>query len=64
MKDIEIEKKIELAGKEAEEIIESSGKEELKNGIYFWNLKKKILKERYNIDWHTPKEKNKNIKYD
>lgn len=54
---------INLAGKEAEEIIESKNNENFKNPFCFWNLKKKILKEKYNIDWITPKEKNKEIKY-
>lgn len=54
---------INLAGKEAEEIIESKNNENFKNPLYFWNLKKKILKEKYNIDWSTPKEKTENIKF-
>lgn len=52
------------AGKEAEEMIENSGKENLKNPTYFWNLKKRILREKYNIDWQTPQEKNPNIYFD
>jgi len=53
-----------LAGKEAEDIIENSGNINLKNPIYFWNLKKKILKEKYKIDWKTPKEENPGTMYD
>jgi len=29
-----------------------------------WELEKKLLKEKYNIDWETPAEKNPNMKYD
>lgn len=55
---------IEQAGKEAKVIIEESNNNDLKNPTYFWNLKKKILKEKYNIDWVTPKENNLDVKYD
>lgn len=55
---------INLAGKEAKQKIESFNDENFKNPFYFWSLKKKILKEKYNIDWVTPKEQNKDVKYD
>jgi len=55
---------IEQAGKEAQVIIEESNNNNLKNSTYFWNLKKKILKEKYNIDWLTPKESNRDTIYD
>jgi hypothetical protein len=29
-----------------------------------WELKKKLLKERYNIDWKTPAELNPQIRFD
>ncbi len=29
-----------------------------------WNLKKKILKEKYNIEWKTPAEMNPNSLFD
>ena len=29
-----------------------------------WSIEKEILKERYNIDWQTPAERNPFIKYD
>ena len=30
----------------------------------FWNLKKKILKEKYNIDWQTPEELEPDVIFD
>ena len=30
----------------------------------FWDLKKKILREKYGIDWKTPAERNPEVKYD
>lgn len=32
--------------------------------VDFWILKKKKLKERYNIDWKTPMEKHPGTRYD
>ena len=29
-----------------------------------WGIKKKILKEKYNIDWYTPQEENPDVIYD
>ena len=29
-----------------------------------WDIEKRLLKEKYNIDWQTPAEKNPYIKYD
>lgn len=29
-----------------------------------WDIQKKLLKERYNIDWQNPKDKNPNINFD
>ena len=29
-----------------------------------WDIQKKILKDKYNIDWKTPKDKNPNINFD
>lgn len=31
---------------------------------YIWNLRKKILRERYDIEWHTPQELNPRCKFD
>ena len=31
---------------------------------FFWNLKKKILKEKYNIDWKTPEELEPDVIFD
>ena len=30
----------------------------------FWNLKKKIFKEKYNIDWQTPEELEPDVIFD
>lgn len=30
----------------------------------FWQTKKRILKEKFNIDWLTPAEKNPDIRFD
>lgn len=29
-----------------------------------WDIQKKILKDKYNIDWKSPKDKNPNINFD
>lgn len=29
-----------------------------------WKIQKRILKERYNLDWKSPQDKNPNINYD
>ena len=29
-----------------------------------WDIQKKLLKERYNIDWKSPQDKNRNINFD
>lgn len=29
-----------------------------------WDIQKKILKDRYNIDWKSPQDKNPNINFD
>src|SRR5262245_50682440 len=31
---------------------------------YFWQTKKRILKEKYGIDWRTPAEMNPNVYFD
>ena len=31
---------------------------------HFWNLKKQILKEKYNLDWKSPKEMNPEMVFD
>lgn len=32
--------------------------------IMYWNMKKKVLKENFNIDWHTPEELNPDVIFD
>ena len=29
-----------------------------------WDIQKKILKDKYNIDWKSPKDKNPNVNFD
>lgn len=31
--------------------------------LYFWNKKKALLKEKYNIDWKTPSELNPDVSF-
>lgn len=31
---------------------------------YIWDFKKKLLREKYNIDWHSPKELNPEVIFD
>lgn len=57
------EKILEKAGKEAQNIIEKSGDIRLKNPNTFWDLKKRILKDKYNIDWKTPQEEEPDTKF-
>ncbi|MEN9332126.1 MAG: hypothetical protein RLZZ94_1216 [Bacteroidota bacterium] len=56
---------IDQAGEEAFQILE----EKKINRSYgychrFWGLKKRILKEKYNINWKTPAELNRHIIFD
>lgn len=32
--------------------------------LYFWNKKKALLKNKYNIDWKTPSELNPGVLFD
>lgn len=36
------------------------------NGLCFtyWDIKKRILKEKYNIEWHSPAELNPRVRFD
>ena len=29
-----------------------------------WKIQKRILKEKYNLDWKSPQDKNQNINFD
>jgi hypothetical protein len=56
---------IDQAGEEAYQILE----EKKINRSYgychrYWGLQKRILKEKYNINWKTPAELNRHIIYD
>jgi len=58
---------INKAEKEAEDILEKEcpgGKYEMGYCYGFWEEKKKILKEKYNIDWMAPDECNPLIMFD
>lgn len=57
--------KIESAHMEAEKLLNESGVEREMGYCYvFWDCKKKLLKEKYNISWKTPAEMNKNTRFD
>ena len=59
---------------EVNELIKKAGKEAKRNLIFkrktlgychtFWNEQKRILKDRYGIDWKTPADRNPDIRYD
>ena len=58
---------IKKAKKEAEEILEKEypgGKNRMGYCHHLWGEKKRILKEKYNIDWMTPGECNPGIMFD
>ncbi len=55
---------IDAAGKEAYEYIESLNDDKYRTPSMFWKMQKKILKEKYNIDWNTPEEENPHITFD
>ena len=52
---------IESAGTEALEKIKEMENEEYNNIEYFWYLKTKILKDKYDIEWNSPEKLNSNI---
>jgi hypothetical protein len=57
--------KIELAHMEAEKLLIESGVEREMGYCYvLWDCQKKLLKEKYNINWKTPAEMNKNTMFD
>lgn len=58
-----LRKFFEEADKEAIEICKDQ-KGRLGYCHIFWNTKKRILKEKYNIDWKTPSETNPGIIFD
>ena len=49
---------IEKAGQEAETV--SKDEKEANSAIEFWHIKKRILREKYNIIWFTPAQMNSN----
>ncbi|MGE5473963.1 MAG: hypothetical protein ACM3UU_07050 [Ignavibacteriales bacterium] len=56
---------IDKAGEEAENILEEEGISVERGYCHkYWTLKKKILKEKYNLDWKSPKEMNPLMRYD
>ncbi len=63
--DPSIKEKVVIAKKEAEKILRAQG-EKIRLGYChkLWNLQKRILKEKYNIDWKTPAEMNPLVFYD
>lgn len=65
-----LEKEVEAELEEFIEYLESKGRHvrryQIGNGLCFtyWNIKKRILKEKYNIEWHSPPELNPRVRFD
>ena len=59
---------IKAAEREAEKEVEKDWGTDLKGKLgychFVWRYKKRILKEKYGIDWLTPAERNPNIRFD
>ena len=57
---------VKQVDEEAKKIVDSSlGKGRHMGACHlFWSSKKKILKEKYNIDWHSPAEMNQSCRFD
>lgn len=56
---------IDLAEKETSILLKDDPTRELLGFCHFyWGMKKKILKERYGIDWKTPAEEHPEIIFD
>jgi len=50
---------------ETEKLLTQEGVQKTRGYILkFWQLKKKLLKEKYNIDWKTPEEMNPGVLFD
>ena len=60
--DLKVQQLLRAAEKEAEE--ELQGPRPKGWGRNFYQVKKRILKEKYGIDWRTPVELNPNIAFD
>ena len=55
----------DIVNLEVEKQLESQGVVKGRGYIHkFWELKKKILKEEYNIEWKTPAEMNPQMQFD
>jgi hypothetical protein len=56
---------LEAAGHEAEAELAAHG---IRNGFgfcnYYWPVKKRILKDKYGVDWRTPPEMNPGVIWD
>lgn len=65
-----LEKEVEAELEEFIAYMESKGhhirRHAIGSGLCFtyWNIKKRILKEKYNIEWHSPSELNPRVRFD
>ncbi len=66
----QLEKDIEAELKEFNEYLRSNGRPELRRrcGSGYchvrWSIKRRILKEKYNIEWHSPATLNSRVRFD
>lgn len=69
----DVEKYLEKIKEEVEQELIKEGAMTIKNGERIalpgscnlrWKLEKKLLKERYNIDWKSPADENPGMKFD
>ena len=64
-RDPKYKERIRKADKEADEELKRRGiKEGLGYCCSFWSEKKKILKEKYNLEWKSPQELNPGVLFD
>ena len=65
-----LEKEVEAELVELIEYLNSKGlhvkRYQCGNGLCFdyWSIKKRILKEKYNIEWHSPADLNPRVRFD
>lgn len=65
-----LEKEVEVEIEDFIEYMSSQGRHiercQCGNGLCFvyWSIKQRILKEKFNIEWHSPSELNPRVKFD
>ena len=66
----ELENEVEAELDEFIEYMKSKGRHikryQCGNGLCFiyWSIKERIVKEKYNIEWHSPSELNPHVRFD